>query len=102
MVQGNLRGWMHQIYEYFGIGTFQLILIIKIKMILLTDANFNSIQLCFLNFFNWRSPESTICKKPHLQVFWQKNVFFSICEFWGSPIEKIMKAKLNGIRISIS
>ena len=70
-------------------------------MIPLTDANF--IQLCFLNFFNWRSPESTICKKRIYEFFGKKkNRFFAICEFWGSPIEKIMKAKLNGIRISIS
>ena len=29
--QGNIRGWMHLIYEYFGIGTFQLILMNKNK-----------------------------------------------------------------------
>ena len=41
--------------------------------------------------------------KNHIYKFFGKKLFFfSICEFWGSPIEKIMKAKLNGIRISIS
>ena len=41
--------------------------------------------------------------KNHIYKFFEeKKLFFAICEFWGSPIEKIMKAKLNGIRISIS
>ena len=60
-------------------------------MILLTDANFNGIQLCFLNFFNWRSPESTTCKKPHLRVFWQKNSFLQFVNFGVLQLKKLWK-----------
>ena len=45
-------------------------ILIKISLIiLLTDANSNAIQLCFHNFFNWRTPNFTNCKK---QFFCQK------------------------------
>ena len=50
------------------------------------------------------NPQSRIhnLQKTTFTSFLAKKWFFSIREFWGSPIEKIMKAKLNGIRISIS
>ena len=69
-------------------------------MILLTDANFNGIQLCFLNFFNWRSPESTICKKPHLQVFWQKNRFFQFVNFGVLQLKKLWKQSWMALELA--
>ena len=69
-------------------------------MILLTDADFNSIQLCFLNFFNWRSPESTICKKPHLQVFWQKNGFFQFVNFGVLQLKKLWKQSWMALELA--
>ena len=69
-------------------------------MILLTDANFNGIQLCFLIFFNWRSPESTICKKPHLQVFWQKNRFFQFVNFGVLQFKKLWKQSWMALELA--
>ena len=43
-----------------------------------------------------------ILQKTTFTSFLAKKLFFAICEVWGSPIEKNVKAKLNGIRISIS
>ena len=59
-------------------------------------------NFAFDHFFDWRSPASTNCKKPPFMSFLEKISFFAIFGFWGSPIKKIMKAKLKGIKISIS
>ena len=69
-------------------------------MILLTDANFNGIQLCFLIFFNWRCPKSTICKKPHLQVFWQKNRFFQFVNFGVLQFKKLWKQSWMALELA--
>ena len=92
---------MHLIYEFFGIGTFQPILIKKkLQMILLTDANSNAIQLCFQNFFNWRSPESTNCKKPHLRVFWKKYRFLQFVDFGVLQLKKLWKQSWMALELA--
>ena len=69
-------------------------------MILLTDANFNGIQLCFLNFLHWRSPESTICKKLHLRVFWQKNHFLPFVNFEVLQLKKLWKQSWMALELA--
>ena len=50
--------------SWMKIVIFRPILIKISLIILLTDANSNAIQLCFHNFFNWRTPKFTNWKKP--------------------------------------
>ena len=86
---------MHLFYDFFGIDTFQLILIKKFQMILLTNDDFYALQLCFSSFFDWRDPKSTNCKKLDFKTFLEKMRFFAICGFWGCPINKMMKIKVK-------
>ena len=65
------------------------------QMTLLTDANFNALQLCFHNFFNWRTPKSKNCKKRYFFQKTRKRWFFAICGCWASPIKKMIKSKVE-------
>ena len=52
-------------------------------------------NFAFDHFFDWRAPKSTNCKKPDFKTFLEKMLFFAICGFWGSPIKKMIKSKVE-------
>ena len=52
-------------------------------------------NLAFHNFFDWRDPKSTNCKKLDFKSFLEKMQFFAICGFWVSPIKKLIKSKVE-------
>ena len=76
-------------------------ILIKISLIiLLTDANSNAIQLCFHNFFNWRTPKFTNWKK---RFFCQKTCkcgFLQIVDFGHLQLKKIRKQSWMPLKLA--
>ena len=52
-------------------------------------------NFAFDHFFDWRAPKSTNCKKPHFFQKSRKMWFYAICGFWGCPIKKMIKSKVE-------
>ena len=83
------RGWMHLIYDFFGIGTFQPILIKKFfKWYCQLMTIFMLFNFAFHHFFDWRDLKSTNCKKLDFKSFLEKMQFFAICGFLVPPIHR--------------
>ena len=52
-------------------------------------------NFAFDHFFIGELQNPQIAKNHILQVFLEKMPFLAICGFWGSPIKKMMKSKVE-------